>query len=422
MLLGVVDTLMVGRVSVHALAAVSLGHLWCFGTMIFALGVIFGLDPILSQAHGRRDGRTLGLALQRGLVLAILLSVPLAVLWCFTEPALRLAGQDARLVDLARGYVWAQIPSLPAFMAFSVLRQYLQCRGIVRPTLVLVLAANVLNAFLNWIFIFGSLGVPALGVLGAGIATCVTRIALFLALLWMVLRFRLHRGAWTPWSRECLRVAGLLELLRYGIPVSIQIGLEVWAFQIATLLAGSLGDVALAGHAIVLNLASLSFMVPLGVSLGAVTRVGNLVGEGRRHRAQLAAWVSLGIGAGVMTISGLTFVFFRRELPAWYTHDANTIAAAAALLPIAGAFQLFDGTQVVGGGILRGMGRTVPAAAFNSIGYYVLALPLAYWLAFHEGFGLAGIWWGLCLGLGVIAVMLTVWIARRGPGVNRETP
>jgi MATE family multidrug resistance protein len=225
----------------------------------------------------------------------------------------------------------------------------------------------------------------------------------------------LYEGAWLGWTRDAFRISGLREVLHYGLPVGLHLGLEVWAFDLATLLAGRLGSVGLAAHTIALNLASLTFMVPLGISLASVTRVGNLIGEGRPRDAQTAAWTAFGLGAGVMVVSAGLIAALRFWIPRAYTEDAAVIALAATVLPIAAAFQVFDGTQVVGMGILRAMGRTRPAAVFNLVGYYVLALPFAWWLAFPGKLGLPGIWWGLCLGLGVIAICQVLWVWRRGP-------
>jgi len=208
---------------------------------------------------------------------------------------------------------------------------------------------------------------------------------------------------------------GLAEVWHFGLPVGLQLGFEIWAFDLATLFAGRLGKVELAAHVIALNLASLCYMVPLGVSMAAVTRVGNLIGEGKRRAAQDAAWTAMVMGAGFMALSAILIAVFREAIPRIYSSDAAVIAAAAAVLPIAAAFQVFDGTQAVGMGILRSMGRTRPAAVFNFIGYYVLALPLAWWLGFSLKQGLPGIWWGLSLGLAVIAIALVVWVWRRGP-------
>jgi MATE family multidrug resistance protein len=162
-------------------------------------------------------------------------------------------------------------------------------------------------------------------------------------------------------------------------------------------------------------MAALAFKLPLGIYQGATTRVGNLIGARDYSQAQRAAWIALAMGAGVMTISALAFILFRHGLPRIYTPDPEVIALCAAILPIAAAFQIFDGTQVVGCGILRGMGRTRPAAIFNLVSYWCLGLPLGTWLALRGGWGLAGIWWGLCFGLAVVATLLVVWVGLRGP-------
>lgn len=415
MMLGVVDMLMVGSLGREALAAAALGTLWTMGTIVLGTGVVLGIDPVLTQAHGAGDGRAVGLALQRGLVVAAIAGVPVVLMWMATESALVAVGQDPHLAALAADYVWAQLPSAAAFLGFTALRSYLQGRGIVAPALWVTVIANLLNVLFNWVLIFGHLGFPALGLHGAGIATGITRSLMFVLLALLVWRARLHEGAWQPWSRAAVDRAGLAEILRHGIPVGLQLGLEVWAFQGATVLAGWLGDAELAAHTVAMNLASLSFMVPLGIALAAVTRVGNLIGAGDRPAAQHAAWVALAMGAGVMTVSATTFIGLRHVLPGFYSDDPLVLGLAAAILPIAGTFQLLDGTQVVGGGILRGMGRTRPAAVFNLVGYYVIGLPFAWWLAFETGMGLPGIWWGLTIGLAAVAASLVAWIAARGP-------
>jgi len=415
MLLGVVDVLMVGRVGVEALAAASLGRVWSFGTLLLGMGLVLGIDPLVTQAHGRRDAREVGLALQRGLVIALLASVPVGVLWLLVEPGLRLLGQSAELSGAARGYVLVQLPSIPFFLGYIALKQYLQGRAIVRPAMYVALLANVFNVLFNWAFIYGHLGSPPLGLVGAGIATTLSRIYMFLGLAFLVIRSRLHEGGWAGWSREAWNPRRLGEVVYYGFPVAVQLALELWAFQIATLMAGRLGTVPLAAHTVVINVASFTFMVPLGISLAAVTRVGNLIGEGHPRRAQHAAVVALTLSAAVMAVFAGLFVIFRHQIPLAYTKDAAVIALAATVFPVGAAFQVFDGVQVAGMGVLRGMGKTRPAAAMNLVGYWVLGLPLAWWLAIRGDSGLAGIWWGLALGLAAVALMLVVWIWKRGP-------
>jgi MATE family multidrug resistance protein len=415
MMLWVVDLLMVGAVGVEALGTVSLGRVWIVTTLIFSMGILFGIDPLITQAHGAGDSDLMSRTLQHGLVLSLAISIPIGVMWLYTEELLLLAGQDQSLSAGAEKYLLVQLPLIPSYMLFIVLRQYLLGRGIVYPTMWVTFLGNGVNVLANWALIFGHLGFPKLGVIGAGISTSVTQwFMLAVLVLWIILG-KLHRGAWTGWTSAAFDIRELLRVLRFGLPVGIQISLELWAFCIANLWAGWLGAVSLASHTIVINLASLSFMVPLGISLGAVTRVGNLIGEGNPQGAQRAAWVAFGMGGGVMSIFVVLFVSGREFLPSLYSADVEVIAMSAVLLPVAAAFQLFDGLQVVGSGVLRGMGKTKPAAAFNLIGYYVIAMPLAYLLAFRADMGLPGIWWALCVALAAVAILLVAWIWWRGP-------
>ncbi|MFT5694595.1 MAG: MATE family multidrug resistance protein [Myxococcota bacterium] len=415
MLMGTVDTMMVGRVGESALAASAIGNAWFFAVLLMGQGVIHGIDPIVSQAHGAGDGRTAGLALQRGIVMALVLSVPLCLGLAYTNEALLALGQDPALAAAAHEYVAVQIPSLPIFLVFIALRQYLQGRALMRPGMWVIAIANVLNVGFNWVLIFGGFGIPALGLFGAGIATCLTRASTLLMLVVWVSKLGLHEGAWVAWSRSAYSLRALLVIWRSGWPVAMHMSLEIWAFSLGTLIAGMIDATSVAAHTIVLNLAALSFMMALGISHGVVTRVGNLIGAGDPERAQHSAWVGIAMGAFVMSLGGLGFLVFRHQLPGLYTSDVGIIAAGSAVLPIAAAFQIFDGTQAVGSGVLRGMGRTLPSAAFNFIGYWVLGLPIGAWLALRGGFGLAGIWWGFVIGLAFVAVSIVMWIVWKGP-------
>ena len=414
MLLMVVDVLMLGRVSVEALDSASLGRVWALGTMVAGMGLVFGIDPVATQAWGSGNRRRYEGALGSGIAVALLTSVPIGALWLLTGPSLRLLGQEPELTAGATQFVLAQLPGLPFLLVFIAAKQYLQAQGSVLPAMWVTLVGNAVNVGLNWLLIFGRGGLPALGVFGSGIATSITHAFLAAALLlWM--RWRGEPGDWRGAWQRGRRRRELAELVGYGWPVATQLLLEVWTFQVATLLAGRLGAVALAAHTAAISLASVTFTVPFGVSLAAVVRVGNLVGARARRDAQRAAWVALGAGAGVMSVSAVGFWVGRHELPKLFSAEPAVIAAAAAILPIAAAFQVFDGLQVVGCGVLRGMGQTRPAALFNVVGYYGLALPLAWWLGFRMRLGLAGIWWGLALGLASVALLLLVYIRRYGP-------
>ncbi|MFN0059435.1 MAG: MATE family efflux transporter [Planctomycetota bacterium] len=419
MAMGIVDIAMVGPLGIDAIGAVSLGEVWVFGTTVVAMGLLFGLDPLLAQAHGARDTRSVGLGLQRGLVMAVALSVPLMVLWTYTGDAMKLLGQDPDLIREAQRFADAQIFSAAPVLIFNVLRQFLQCRNQVLPIVCVTIAANLFNYAGNWVFVYGNLGCPALGVYGSGLATGVTKVLLMGGLATWILVRRLGADVWIPWSRAALHMSGFLQICRYGLPVAVQVALEVWLFQATSLIAGKLGTSELAAHIITLKIASLSFMMPLGISIASAVRIGNLIGAGDRPGAQRAAWLAFGLGAAIMAVWALVFVIFRWELSTFFTTDQEVIALSAAIFPIAAAFQIFDGLQAVGAGILRGNADTLPAALFSCAGFWLVAMPCVWLFAKQWNGGLPGIWWGLSVGLAVVAACFVAWVAWRGPRRER---
>lgn len=424
MFTGVVDTLMLGRVSVDALAASAVGNMWSWGWLSLGLGVVMGLDPLISQAHGRGDGRAAGLGLQRGIIVALLISIPIAVMQLLTGPGLLLLNQDPEVSKLAAQYNLIKLPTIPCFLVYSAMRQYLQARTLMSPATWVIWIGNVFNALANWVLIFGNLGFPAMGLEGAAWASALTTAWLVVGLWLWIAGFKLHRGAWQPWSRAAFGAAGLVQVFRYGLPVGFQIFLESWAFSFASFMAGWIGVAQLGAHQVVLNMAALTFMMPLGISQSASARVGNLIGEGNQGQLRPAILSALILGALLMSLSAAVFVLLRAQLPRLYTSDGEVVALAAAILPLAGAFQVSDGTQVIAGGLLRGMGKPSAAAWMNLAGYYGFALPLGYWLAFEQGWGLTGIWVALAIGLTLVAAGLVAWVVRllRRPWAELRVP
>ncbi len=410
MALGVTDMLMLGHAGVQAMASAALANSYGFVVMMMGVGVVFGIDPLVTQAHGARDRDALALALQRGVLIALAVSVPIMIAWYNAGAALCQFGEPPELAEAAGGYLRAQLWSVPFFPLLMAFRQYLQGRGIVRPGLLVLLAENVVNALLDWAFIFGHLGLPALGLRGAGIAAGITRAFGLLLLIAFIVVGRLHEGAWRPWSRKSVQLSGLLEVLRLGLPIGLQWGMEVLAFSGSAMFAGWMGETAVSAYTVVLNVASVTFMLPLGIGIGASIRVGNLVGEGREAAVRRTAKLALVLGIGVMACCGVLMVLLRNLLPHAFTTDTRVIALSASIFPVAALFQIFDGTQVVSGGILRGLGRTRAPALVNFIGYYVVGLPVGYWLAFHAGLGVVGLWWGLLIGLVIVGVSLASWV------------
>lgn len=412
MTMNVVDTMMVARVGLAELAAVAVASTWAWSSGSFAQGVVQGIDPLVSQAHGEGDGDSAALALQRGLLVATAVSVPLAGLWIMTERMLLFFGQDPEVAALAQTYMLARLPSALGFNLFVALRQYLAGRGITRPSMWVMLACNVLNGLLNWVLIFGLLGFPALGLVGSGIGTGIANVVLPLLLWACVVRYRLHEGAWRRWDARSFALRGIGRYVALGLPVGLQLALEGNAFTLAMMMVGWIGVVELGAHQVVMNLASFTFMMPLGVAIGATARAGNLIGASDAPGLRVACRAGFVLGGGVMAVAALCMIGFRETLPTLYTRDAAVVGLAATLLPIAGAFQIADGLQVVGGGLMRGMGRPQAGAVVNLIGFYAIGLPCAYLLAFPLELGVVGIWWGLAAGLGGVAAMLLAWVAR----------
>jgi MATE family, multidrug efflux pump len=407
-----VDTVLLGHVGADELAACALGNVWEWSWLCLGFGLVMGIEALISQAHGRGDGPATALALQRGVVLAGVASLPIAIALLLTRQGLELLGQEPSVAALAGRYNLYKLPVAPCFLLYTALRQYLQGRTLMAPATIVMWIGNAVHVPLSLALIFGFGPVPALGIAGAATAESLTFVLLVLGLIGWIQHHRLHAGAWRPWSVESFELRGLVQAVRLGVPVSMQIAFEAWAFSLAALMAGWIHRDAVGSHQIALNLVVLSFMLPLGISQAASTRVGNLIGAGDTLGMRRAVKASLLLGAGVMLVPALSFTLLRAELPRLYSDEPAVVALAASLLPIAAAFQLFDGTQVVAGAVLRGMGRPDGGAALSLIGYYGIGLPLGYGLGVALGWGLMGIWLGLAVGLVTVAAALVVLLAR----------
>src|SRR5687768_13411362 len=402
--MGVVDTIMVGHVSPVALAAVALGNLYFFVAGIFGQGTLMALDPIISQAVGAGDEEAIARAVQRGVLFAIVLTLVTCAAFLPVEPLLRLLRQPPETIPDAARYVQIAIPGVFPFYAFIVFRQSLQAMGRVAPVLWTVLAANVLNVGLNWVFIFGNLGSPPLGVSGASVATSISRWVMAVAVLALSGHELWHRLR--PWRSETNAVRPLARMLRLGLPIGTQYLLEYGAFAAAALLMGALGTTQMAAHQIAINLASFTFMVPLGVSTATAVLVGQAIGAGDEARARRSAIAGILIGTGFMVLSAIAFRLFPVALSRAYTGDVTVVALAAVLIPIAGVFQVFDGVQAVAAGVLRGIGDTHAPAIINVVGFWLIGLPVSWVLAFRYGGGAVGLWWGIVVGLAAVAIIL----------------
>jgi MATE family multidrug resistance protein len=404
-----VDTLFIAPLGDAALGAVVLANTWFFACSVLALGALRVIDPLVAQAHGAEDRDAIGRVLVHAVGLALALCPPMIALLLFASPGLTLLGQPAALIPDAGRYCGVLTLGIPGMFVFNALRQVLQAVGEVRAATVVLIAANVVNAAIVATLVL-ALGV---GPLGCAFSTALCNTFMALALGWAT-RERLREMLPDEWRLHA-RWSPVLQLLRTGAPLGVQMGTEAWAFTAAGVMMGWLGEPQLAAHGVVLNLASLSFMIPLGVSAAAATRVGNLVGAGQPWGRAAAA--SLVLGGGVMAGSGTIFATLPEAVVGLYRPEEAVRAVAVSLLPIAAAFQLFDGLQVVSFGVLRGAGDLRVPSLANLLGYWLIGLPLGAWLAFRAGWGPVGVWSGLAVGLSSVALLLVariVFVARRG--------
>jgi MATE family multidrug resistance protein len=410
MLLGVVDTAMLGHFDAGALAAAGIGNMWHWAVTSFFFGVVLGTEAIISQGFGRGDARAVALGLQRGVLIALLSCVPGGVIQALAEPALLALGQESSVAADAGLYCILRLPSIPGFLLYIALRTYMQGRGIVWPAFWVSVLANVVNAALNWVLIFGNAGAPELGLAGAALATSITSLMLPLGLFLWMKKERLFDGYVRPWDAESVSLAGLGQVWKLGLPIGLQTALEGWAFAAASGIAGWISVTALASYQITLNVAALFFMVPLGLSIGAAARVGNLIGAGHWSDARRSMAVAFSVGALWSIVSGGSLLALGSLVPALFTRDAEVTAAVLLSLPAVAGFQFFDATQALGGALLRAMGRPRAGAVINVVGFFAVALPLAHYWAVKNNGGVQALWYSLAIGLALVAIGVSVWV------------
>jgi len=425
MSMGIVDTIMVGPLGPAAIGASGLSNSLFFAVAVFGMGVMLGLDALVARSFGAGRIDECVRWLRHGVVLALLVAPTIMLVfyaaWLTSDhwrlhPAVRVLAQPYMAV-LALG-------ALPLLL-YAVFRRYLQGIHVVRPVMFALITANLVNAFGNWLLIWGHLGFPALGVTGSAWATVLARVymATFLGVaIWIVQRDDKRGFSEAATSRFTFEPARLRQLLVLGFPAASQVTLEVGVFAAASALAGMLDPISLGSHQIALNIAATSFMVPLGLASAAAVRVGHAVGANDPSRAVHAGWIALAIGAAAMAAVGVMFLLIPVPLLRLFTSDAQVLAIGSRLLSIAALFQLFDGTQAVATGVLRGVSDTRTPMIVNVIGHWALGLPAGWALCFRYGWGVVGLWVGLCLGLIFVAIVLTFTWRIRSRSLSRARP
>ncbi len=406
MTMTVVDTIMIGPLGPAAIGAIGVGNSAFYSFAIFGMGLLLGLDTLVSQAFGAGNRNDCHRSLSQGVYLALFITAPLMALFAFMPPLFYALGINAQVSRLAGMFVTTLSFSTLPLLLYGAFRRYLQGMGHVRPVMFTLISANIINWFFNWLLIQGHWGLPSLGVVGSALSTCLAR--LYMALLLGIFIWWFERGI-PPGFRNVFRKPDwirLQRLIHIGLPAATQILLEIAAFGAAAVLAGRLTPVALATHQIALNCAAVTFMVPLGISSAAAVSVGQAVGRGDPRDARRCGFIAIALACGFMLCSALTFLLIPRWILHVYTNDPGILQIGVGLLALAALFQLFDGTQTVATGALRGIGNTRTPMLVNLGGYWLFGLPIGYVLCFHYGFGVYGLWWGLTLALIVIALIL----------------
>jgi multidrug resistance protein, MATE family len=408
MSMAIVDTMMVGRLpnSAVAISAVSLGGILVHTLAFFGGGLLTGLDTLVSQAFGAGQREDCHRSLVHGIYLSLALApLLMAPVWFF-DSLLRSAHIAPDIIALAVPYSKAMAwGTLPLLLYFAV-RRCMQGMNLVRPIAFALVTANIINAAGNWLLIYGKLGAPSMGAVGSGWSTAWARIYLAAVLVGYLLWYdRKHRTELlrTPIQPDLMRIRRLIAL---GFPAAMQITLEIGVFALVTALIGRLGAVSLASHQIALNTVSLTYMVPLGISSAAAVRVGQAIGRKDPQGAEDAGGSAIFFGAAFMTLAGIALLLFPRGIARIFTPDAAIIHSTVFLLAAGAAFQLFDGIQTVATGALRGTGDTRTPMFCHFTAYWIIGLPLGYWLCFNRGWGAFGLWAGLSLALILIGIVL----------------
>ncbi|MBS0383385.1 MAG: MATE family efflux transporter [Proteobacteria bacterium] len=419
--MGAVDVALAGHYNAHTLAAVAVGaNVWTLG-LVSAIGVMMALSPSVAQLDGARRHGEIGPLFRQALWLAAALSV---LLWFGARhslPLLRLLGVDPALLVDAEAFLHALSWGAPGLCGYFTLRGLCEGSSWTRPTMLFGMFGLVVLVPLDWILIYGKFGLPALGAEGAGIANALAlwlQLLAFAAYLKFGRRFR-HLGLFARMERPDWHA--LRHLLWIGVPMAVTLLMEAGLFVISALLISRFGTVAIDGHQIAINVASVTFMLPLGLALAVTVRVGNAAGRGNASAVRWAGNVGVALTLATQAVSASLMLAIPHAIAHVYSNDPRVIALAAQLLILAGVFQFSDGIQVVSNGALRGLKDTRMPMLITAFAYWAVGMPIGAWLAFGAGWGVHGMWVGMIAGLTAAAVLLFArWLRQtRGDGWRR---
>ncbi len=404
MMLGVVDSLMVGQLGAVPLAAASLVNGLILLIIVLGIGMSVALTPLVAIAKGSGNHDQCGIILRQGLLVNLVFSILLVLVVYFFADIIYYLNQPYEVAVLAESYLKILSFSIIPFMLFQTYKQFIEGLSFTKPAMIILIFANIVNAFGNWVLVFGNLGMPKLELDGAGFATLTTRISIAVA-IFIYVKYSKQIRQYDPTLRfRSINWSVIKKILDLGVPGGFQMFFEVGGFAFAAVMIGWIGAKELAAHQIAINLASITFMVGLGISIAATIRVGNYFGKKDLIGIKNAGYSALFIIAIIMGSFGIMFIILRNFLPALYIEDPVVIEIASSLIIIAAIFQVVDGLQVVGIGLLRGLTDLKAPMVIAFIAYWIIGLPVAYLLGFTFGFGVEGVWISFVVGLSIAAI------------------
>ncbi len=406
------DNIMVGHVGTNELAGVSFANSLIIIGMVFCTGFTMGSTPLIGQEYGKGNFRKAAGHFQNSIIADLGISALVTAVMTLIGIMMPFMGQEPEVLHFARQYYYLTIISLIPTIMFFCIRQFSEGIGITKYAMYLTLASNVLNIFLNWVFIYGKLGSQAMGVQGAALATLISRILMLGGFIMLLFTVYPYRHYMKYFSKQAITKNSIKKVLVTSFPLSIQSLTEITAFSFSTIMVGWLGATTLAGHQIAQSLSGLSFMIALGIGSAATIRVSHQFGEGKYEDAGMAGTASIHLSMAMMGTAAIIFLLLRNFIPTLYTSDRDVTDIAANLLIMVGIYQIFDALQLASMASLRALADVKVPMYLSAISYYLVCIPLGYICGFILGMGVYGVWAGLAAGLLFAGILFSIRFKR----------
>jgi len=421
MMAGIADSIMVGWVSSVQLAASSLANHIYIVFMLLGIGMCTGLTPLVSKAFGQNNEKRIKRLFKHGVFINTLFGIVLSIVMALSSFAIPHLNQPQAVVDFAIPFFLLLCISVIPYMIFLSFKQFLEGIQYTKPGMVVIVSANLLNILLNYIFIFGNWGAPALGIMGAGISTLISR-TLMPIMLWLYMashiqlkKYILNNPNWWLYSKKMLK-----EIIAIGYPIGLQSSIEVAAFSVGTIMVGWLGSNSLAAHQVAMNLSALVYLMASGLSTAATIRISHLIGKRKYFAMHQVAYSSYIMVILFMLCTMIISILARNIIPSWYLHEVDVIKIASTLIIIGALYQIFDGFQVVSLGILRGMEDVKIPTFISLLSYWIISIPISYVLGFVFKLGANGVWIGNMMGLFIASVLLFIRFKRQSNRLMKQ--